>query len=131
MSDLGNCLVFADNLERLMKQRCVKSVDVCSSIGISKSTYSNWLNARMYPRIDRIEQLANYFNVSKSDLVERNGIISDNLVVLTNNEKIVVELMRNATETQQKHIIMMLQYTMRMLDEERKNRKEDSSPEND
>lgn len=34
-------------------------------------TFSDWVNAKTYPRIDKIEMMANYFGISKSDLVER------------------------------------------------------------
>ncbi|HHJ7002508.1 TPA: helix-turn-helix transcriptional regulator, partial [Streptococcus pyogenes] len=34
------------------------------------STVLDWVNAKTYPRIDKIELMANYFNVEKSDLVE-------------------------------------------------------------
>ncbi len=33
-------------------------------------TFSDWVNAKTYPRIDKIELMANYFGISKSDLVE-------------------------------------------------------------
>src|SRR5699024_6313467 len=39
-------------------------------LGVSYSTLSDWVNAKTYPRIDKIEMMANYFGVSKSDLVE-------------------------------------------------------------
>ncbi len=34
------------------------------------STFSDWVHARTYPRIDKIEAMSNYFGVSKADLVE-------------------------------------------------------------
>ena len=33
-------------------------------------TFSDWVNAKTYPRIDKIELMANYFGISKADLVE-------------------------------------------------------------
>ena len=38
---------------------------------IPYTTLSDWLNAKKYPRIDSIELLANYFNIQKSDLIEK------------------------------------------------------------
>lgn len=118
MSDLGNCLVFAENLRRLMKQRGVRSVDVANAIDISVGTFSNWVNARMYPRIDRIEKLANYFNVSKAELVERNGIRTDSYTFLSENEKLAIEIMRHSTDEQQQFIIRMMRYAKELLDYE-------------
>ena len=34
------------------------------------ATVSDWLNEKKYPRIDKIEILANYFKILKSDLIE-------------------------------------------------------------
>lgn len=35
------------------------------------TTVSDWMHARTYPRIDKIEMMANYFGIEKSDLVEQ------------------------------------------------------------
>jgi len=37
-------------------------------------TFSDWVNAKTYPRIDKIELMANYFGISKADLVEERSI---------------------------------------------------------
>ena len=44
--------------------------DICNDLSISYTTFADWVNAKTYPRIDKIELLANYFNIEKSDLVE-------------------------------------------------------------
>ena len=44
--------------------------DVCRDLDIPYSTFTDWCNANIYPRIDKIEMLANYFDIKKSDLVE-------------------------------------------------------------
>ena len=44
--------------------------DVCRDLEIPYSTLTDWCNANIYPRIDKIELLANYFDIKKSDLVE-------------------------------------------------------------
>ncbi|MCQ2609030.1 MAG: helix-turn-helix domain-containing protein [Bacteroidales bacterium] len=61
-----------DNLKKYMHLKNVNATDVCKALHISHSTYSDWVNGKSYPRIDKIEMLANYFGVSKADLVEEN-----------------------------------------------------------
>ena len=34
------------------------------------TTFTDWVNGKTYPRIDKIEMLANYFGIKKSDLIE-------------------------------------------------------------
>ena len=70
MSTLGNKEVMAKNIRWLMDQNGVKPKDVCDTLKIPMPTFSDWINAKTYPRIDKIELLANYFGVSKSALVE-------------------------------------------------------------
>lgn len=71
MSDLGNKKIFAENLNYYMNINNKTRVDVCRDLDIPYSTFTDWCNANIYPRIDKIEILANYFDIKKSDLVER------------------------------------------------------------
>lgn len=70
MSDLGNKEIMARNLKHYMNMRGVTRTQLSSNLGIAYTTVADWLNAKTYPRIDKIELLAQYFGVEKSDLVE-------------------------------------------------------------
>ena len=70
MSDLGNKEIFAKNLNYYLNINNKNRVDVCRDLEIPYSTFTDWCNANIYPRIDKIELLANYFDIKKSDLVE-------------------------------------------------------------
>ena len=65
-----NKLIMAKNILYYMNKRNVSASDVCKACGFKQNTFSDWVNAKIYPRIDKIEIMANYFGVSKSDLVE-------------------------------------------------------------
>lgn len=73
MSDLGNKEIMAKNLKRLMEIKGKDRNDLCRDLGFKYTTFSDWINAKTYPRIDKIEMMANYFGVSKSDLVEEHS----------------------------------------------------------
>ncbi len=70
MSDLGNKEIFAKNLNYYMNINKKSRSAVCKDLDIPYSTFTDWCNANIYPRIDKIEILANYFDIKKSDLVE-------------------------------------------------------------
>lgn len=70
MSDLGNKEIFARNLNYYMTINKKSRMDVCRDLEIPYSTVTDWCNGNIYPRIDKIELLANYFEIKKSDLVE-------------------------------------------------------------
>jgi repressor LexA len=44
---------------------------LCEALGFKYSTVSEWLSAKKYPRMDKIELLAEYFGIKKSDLIEQ------------------------------------------------------------
>ena len=44
--------------------------EMAEIVGVSAPTFNEWLKAKKYPRIDKIERLANYFGILKSDLIE-------------------------------------------------------------
>lgn len=67
---LGNKETMAKNIKRLMALNQVNATDVCNALGFKAPTFSDWVNAKTYPRIDKIEAMSNYFGVSKADLVE-------------------------------------------------------------
>lgn len=45
--------------------------------GFPYSTVTEWVNGRKYPRIDRIEVMADYFGILKSDLIEEKATEED------------------------------------------------------
>jgi transcriptional regulator with XRE-family HTH domain len=69
-NNLGNKQIMANNIKRYMREQNKTRNDVCSALDLKYSTFTEWINAKKYPRIDKIELLANYFGIEKSDLVE-------------------------------------------------------------
>lgn len=73
MSDLGNKQIMAKNIRKYMELNNMTQTDLCNALGLKFMTVSDWVNAKSYPRIDKIEMMANYFGISKADLVEDNN----------------------------------------------------------
>ena len=73
MSSIGNKEVMAKNLQHHLKRTGKMQKEVAEVIGVSTSIFSDWVKGRKYPRIDKIELLANYFGILKSDLIEDKG----------------------------------------------------------
>ncbi|KAF6606822.1 MULTISPECIES: helix-turn-helix transcriptional regulator [unclassified Lactococcus] len=69
--DLGNKEIMADNLQKQLDKRGMTVADLSEALNFKYSTVRDWIKGNTYPRIDKIEMMANYFNISKSDLVER------------------------------------------------------------
>lgn len=79
MSDLGNKKIMANNIKRFMAINNKTRSDICNDLNIAYTTFSDWVNGKKYPRIDKIELLANYFGIEKSDLVENKEVIDEEI----------------------------------------------------
>lgn len=70
---MDNKNVFATNLRRYMDMNGKSRRDVCEAIDVNYSTFTDWVKGKKYPRIDKVEKLAEYFGISKSDLIEEHA----------------------------------------------------------
>lgn len=61
--------LFADNLMRLMRVNHEKQIDIARLLDVSKSTVSAYCSGGQMPRMDKIEQLAHHFGVSRGELL--------------------------------------------------------------
>lgn len=67
---MDNKNIFASNLKYQMQKHGKTRRDVCKDLGFSYYTFSDWVNGKKYPRMDKVEILASYFGILKSDLIE-------------------------------------------------------------
>lgn len=70
MSDLGNKKVLSKNLRKYMDLYQKSRSDICKDLGFAYTTFTSWETGVNYPRIDKIEMMADYFHIEKSDLIE-------------------------------------------------------------
>lgn len=109
MSDLGNKTVMAKNIQRLMDEAGKSRNDLCEALGVKYTTLTDWIKGKTYPRIDKIELMANYFGVAKSDLIEDKSTVND--YDLSLDEKVLVEWYRNAPEHDLDFLRRMIAYS--------------------
>ena len=69
-TQLGNKKIMAKNIQYYMDLFGKTRKDMCQALNVKYTTFTDWVNANTYPRIDKIELMANYFNIEKSDLIE-------------------------------------------------------------
>lgn len=104
--------IFANNLSFYMEQKGVDRNTLCADLDLKYTTVRDWLKGITYPRIGKIELLANYFNINKSDLIENKistAQPSDSLLeeitntarkLNTENKKIVLRTSEELLESQ-------------------------------
>jgi repressor LexA len=70
MSNIGNKETMAKNLKYYIERSGKDRRELAEIWGFPYSTITEWINGKKYPRIDRIEVMADYFGILKSDLIE-------------------------------------------------------------
>ena len=94
---MDNRDVFSRNLRYQMEINNKSRQDISDALGISYFTITSWVNGSKYPRMNKVEQLAEYFGILKSDLIEektedhremqkKNDIISDVVIRMQTDE---------------------------------------------
>ena len=106
---MDNKNVFASNLKRYMEVKGKSRNDISEALGISYFTVSDWVNGKKYPRMDKVEMLANYFDIQKSDLIElKEENNSPEEPVLTEGEKLWMELYNRLSDETREVFINMI-----------------------
>ncbi len=73
MALIENKTVFARNLRHYIQLNNVLKIEVARAAKVSSGTISDWLSERSYPRMDKIQRLAEFFDIEKSDLIEEHS----------------------------------------------------------
>lgn len=73
---MNNKEIFASNLNFYMRLNKKSRNDMADAIGVSYFTFTDWVKGKSYPRMDKVERMAEYFGIKISDLVEKKTIES-------------------------------------------------------
>ena len=110
---MDNKNIFAYNLKKQMEIHQRSRNDICQALGISYFTVSDWVNGKKYPRMDKVEMLANYFGVLKSDLIEDEKETNPPAEPkLTEGEEMLLDLFRRVPEDKQELVLQMIRVAL-------------------
>ena len=116
MSDLGNKEVMAKNLAFYVARSGKTQKELAEIVGVAATTFNDWIRGKKYPRIDKIEILANYFGILKSDLIEdKSALEKENKPTtltdseLTNRKRVLMQLVRDCPEEQAEYLLQIIQ----------------------
>ena len=70
MSNEWSKKTFARNLTYYIAMSGKSQKELAEVAGVSAPTFNEWVKAKKFPRIDKIQKLADYFGIQKSDLIE-------------------------------------------------------------
>ncbi len=71
--------VFSANLNRLVRDSGKTQKEIADNIGVSPQTFNTWCQGIAIPRMGKIQALADYFGVGKSDLLDEPKVYENDL----------------------------------------------------
>lgn len=105
-TDLGNKEIFIRNLKRHLEKSGAKKIEAARAAGVSTGTFADWLKGRSYPRMDKIQRLAEFFDIQMADLVDDVNIPKE---TVSDKEQLVLDLFHKIPDDRKEFFIKMLQ----------------------
>lgn len=110
---MENKAIIAKNLAYHVKRSGKTQKELSMIVGVAPSTFNDWMKGKKYPRIDKIEILADCFGVMKSDLIEEK---SESIDEMRKNNDTLTSIIIKMRKDQS---FMSLVDDLRKLDEEK------------
>ena len=104
-TELGNQEIFSRNLKRYVDNSGKKQKEVADAIYVSAGTFCDWIKGRAYPRMDKLQLLADYFGINKSDLVEDINVIPE---AVSDEDQEVLDLFHKVPEEKRGLLLSMI-----------------------
>lgn len=70
MSDEQQKLIFTRNLNKYIETSGKTQLEIANAIGVSPQTFNTWCRGIAIPRMGKVQALADYFHINKSDLID-------------------------------------------------------------
>lgn len=79
MTEREERIIFSRNLNKYLDISQKNQKEVADAIGVSPQTFNTWCKGIALPRMSKVQRLADYFGISKSDLVEERNKTNDTI----------------------------------------------------
>ena len=99
MSDNEYGKVIAKNLKRIAYEHKKTQADIARDLHLNQGTVSTWMVGSRVPRMDKIDLLCNYFNVSRAEIMEEAPTIVTERI--SSAEREILRLFRSLNDTGQ------------------------------
>lgn len=103
-----NKKIMAKNIKRYMEAKGVTNQQLCEALDFKYTTFLDWIKGVTYPRIGKIEAMADYFGIQKSDLIEEKEPANTN-DGLTESQRKLIEFAKTLDEVQAGKVLQLMQ----------------------
>ena len=104
-TDLGSKEIFSRNFNRYLEASGKLGTDVARYVGVSSGTISDWKFGRAYPRMDKVQLIAEFFGIQKSDLVEDENITKE---TVSDEDQKVLDLFHKVPKEKREFVLSMI-----------------------
>ncbi len=96
---------FTRNLNDILYTKGISRKDFAARMGVPYPTVCSWLQGKSYPRMDKVEKMAEILGVPKSRLVETYNVVPDGYFFLDDDEQRIIEVYSHFGEEQKKRLL--------------------------
>ena len=93
MSDETQKKIFTNNLNTYIEASGKTQLEIAKSIGVSPQTFNTWCKGIAIPRMGKVQALADYFHINKSDLIEDKSNIDEDTYYLNEDAKDIAQFL--------------------------------------
>ena len=86
--------------------------EVAKAIFVSAGTFCDWMKGRAYPKMDKIQLLADYFGVQVSDIVDD---VNPAKETVTDMEQEVIDLFHQVPKEKREFVLSLIRLTIDKL----------------
>lgn len=109
MSEQEERHIFSKNLRYFVSTQEKNQKEIADAIGVSPQTFNTWYQGIALPRMAKVEKLARFFGISKSDLLEERALLdktvadSARLLIQIKNSPELMQLNRDFIQLSGSH----------------------------
>ena len=103
-----NKKIMAKNIKRYMEAKGVTNQQLCEALDFKYTTFLDWIKGVTYPRIGKIEAMADYFGIQKSDLIEEKEPATED-DGLSESQRKLIEFAKTLDEVQAGKVLQLMQ----------------------
>ena len=93
MNDLEQKEIFSKNLNRYLSLNNKTQREVAEAINVSPQTFNTWCQGIALPRMGKVQRLADYFGIGKSDLIDdKTTLVESSILTEKDNKDIARDL---------------------------------------
>ena len=109
--------IFSTNLKKHLERADKSQTDLQRYIGVSSSTVSDWIHGVKMPRMDKIQSIANWLRVQKSDLLEEknNDDLIESYMSDPDLRRLVLFAGGNIPPAERQHVVDAIIFTIQTM----------------